>query len=104
MQGPLDYIIPALKVFWSWIITFFSSIGGFMSSIIPQNMESFVTGVTFAALFGAIVFLICLRAISIIVPKWSLSDTFNRNRITNSGLIITAFIISLGMIIASAVY
>jgi len=104
MQGPFDHITPALKVFWSWIMIFFFSIGGFMSSIIPQNMESFVTGITFATVFGAIIFLISLKAISIIVPKWSLSDAFRRNKITNSGLIITAFIISLGMIIASAVY
>lgn len=67
-------------------------------------MGNFVLGILIAAVIGLATFLVGIKSLTIMVPNWRLKDCFDREKVTNSGIVVVALIIALGMIIASAIY
>jgi len=71
---------------------------------IIEQMSTFLVAIPYAALIGLLTLLIGLKAISFIMPSWTIRDSFKKSGITNSGIVVAAFIIALGIVVASAVY
>ncbi len=69
-----------------------------------EQMSTFLVAIPYAALIGLVTLLIGLKSISLIMPSWTIRDSFKKSGITNSGVVVAAFIIALGIVVASAVY
>ena len=68
------------------------------------NITSFTMTLIIATVVGIAGLLASLKAISILVPKWDFKDSFKKDNITNSGLIIAVYVYVVGRIIASAIF
>ncbi len=76
-----------------------------MTEQLPQfNPIYFLLTILIATGVGVAGLLVGLKCIGMMVPKWSLWDALKKDTITNSGLIITAYIIGMSLIIYGAIY
>lgn len=76
-----------------------------MNEQLPQfNPIYFLITILIATGVGIVGLLAGLKCMGIIVPKWDLQRVFKQENITNSGLIITAYIIGMSLIIYGAIY
>ena len=68
------------------------------------NITSFTMTLIIATVIGIAGLLASLKAISVLVPKWDFKDSFKKDKITNSGLIIAVYVYIVGRIIAAAIF